>query len=259
MSASTANKDRVGEIINGVVKRVEYGNVIVDLGRAEGVIRKSESIPRENLRVGDRTRAYIYDVRRETKGPQIFLSRAKPEFMARLFAQEVPEVYEGVIEIKAAARDPGSRAKIAVVSHDSSIDPVGACVGMRGARVQVSGELGARRSTSSPVADPATFIVNALQPEVPSCSIPRTRGLRWWWAKRSCWRLSSRQTCAWLRSSPAGRSISSPPKSERRRRNCATRTEFVKAPGHEMFAQLLASGLRRSRKSPSSIRSSLPD
>ncbi|HRK65742.1 MAG TPA: transcription termination factor NusA, partial [Terricaulis sp.] len=129
-------KDRVGEIINGVVKRVEFYNVIVDLGRAEGVIRKSESIPRENLRVGDRTRAYVYDVRRETKGPQIFLSRAKPEFMARLFAQEVPEVYEGVIEIKAAARDPGSRAKIAVLSHDSSIDPVGACVGMRGARVQ---------------------------------------------------------------------------------------------------------------------------
>jgi len=159
-------KDRVGEIINGVVKRVEFYNVIVDLGRAEGVIRKSESIPRENLRVGDRTRAYIYDVRRETKGPQIFLSRAKPEFMARLFAQEVPEVYEGVIEIKAAARDPGSRAKIAVVSHDSSIDPVGACVGMRGARVQaVVGELQGEKIDIIPWSpDPATFIVNALQP-----------------------------------------------------------------------------------------------
>ena len=159
-------KDRIGEIINGVVKRVEFYNVIVDLGRAEGVIRKSESIPRENLRVGDRTRAYVYDVRRETKGPQIFLSRAKPEFMARLFAQEVPEVYEGVIEIKAAARDPGSRAKIAVLSHDSSIDPVGACVGMRGARVQaVVGELQGEKIDIIPWSgDPATFIVNALQP-----------------------------------------------------------------------------------------------
>ncbi|HVZ99853.1 MAG TPA: transcription termination factor NusA [Caulobacterales bacterium] len=159
-------KDRVGEIVNGVVKRVEFYNVIVDLGRAEGVIRRSEAIPRENLRTGDRTRAYIYDVRRETKGPQIFLSRAKPEFMARLFAQEVPEVYEGVIEIKAAARDPGSRAKIAVLSHDSSIDPVGACVGMRGARVQaVVGELQGEKIDIIPwSSDPATFIVNALQP-----------------------------------------------------------------------------------------------
>ena len=159
-------KDRVGEIINGVVKRVEFYNVIVDLGRAEGVIRRSEAIPRENLRTGDRTRAYVYDVRREAKGPQIFLSRAKPEFMARLFAQEVPEVYEGVIEIKAAARDPGSRAKIAVLSHDSSIDPVGACVGMRGARVQaVVGELQGEKIDIIPwSSDPATFIVNALQP-----------------------------------------------------------------------------------------------
>ena len=158
--------DRVGEIVNGVVKRVEFYNVIVDLGRAEGVIRRSEAIPRENLRTGDRTRAYIYDVRRETKGPQIFLSRAKPEFMARLFAQEVPEVYEGVIEIKAAARDPGSRAKIAVLSHDSSIDPVGACVGMRGARVQaVVGEMQGEKIDIIPwSSDPATFIVNALQP-----------------------------------------------------------------------------------------------
>ena len=159
-------KDRVGEIVNGVVKRVEYGNIIIDLGRAEGIIRRNESIPRENLHQGDRTRAYIYDVRREAKGPQIFLSRAKPEFMARLFAQEVPEVYEGVIEIKAAARDPGSRAKIAVLSHDSSIDPVGACVGMRGARVQaVVGELQGEKIDIIPWSmDPATFIVNALQP-----------------------------------------------------------------------------------------------
>jgi transcription termination/antitermination protein NusA len=159
-------KDRVGEIVNGVVKRVEYGNIIVDLGRAEGIIRRNEAIPRENLHQGDRTRAYIFDVRREAKGPQIFLSRAKPEFMARLFAQEVPEVYEGVIEIKAAARDPGSRAKIAVLSHDNSIDPVGACVGMRGARVQaVVGELQGEKIDIIPwSSDPATFIVNALQP-----------------------------------------------------------------------------------------------
>ena len=159
-------KDKVGEIVNGTVKRVEYGNIIIDLGRAEGIIRRNEAIPRENLHQGDRTRAYIFDVRRETKGPQIFLSRAKPEFMARLFAQEVPEVYEGVIEIKAAARDPGSRAKIAVLSHDNSIDPVGACVGMRGARVQaVVGELQGEKIDIIPWSgDPATFIVNALQP-----------------------------------------------------------------------------------------------
>ena len=125
-------KDRIGEIVNGTVKRVEYGNVIVDLGRAEGIIRRDEMIPRENVRYGDRVRAYIYDVRREQRGPQIFLSRARPEFMSKLFAQEVPEIYDGVVEIKSVARDPGSRAKIAVISKDSSIDPVGACVGMRG-------------------------------------------------------------------------------------------------------------------------------
>lgn len=159
-------KDRVGEIINGVVKRVEYGNIVVDLGKAEGVVRRNEAIPRENLQQGDRVRSFIYDVRREPKGPQIFLSRAKPEFMMRLFAQEVPEVYEGVIEIKAAARDPGSRAKIAVMSHESNIDPVGACVGMRGARVQaVVGELQGEKIDIIPWSpDPATFIVNALQP-----------------------------------------------------------------------------------------------
>jgi len=159
-------KTRVGDIINGVVKRVEYGNIVVDLGRAEGVIRRNEAIPRENLQQGDRVRAYVHDVRREPKGPQIFLSRAKPEFMIKLFAQEVPEVYEGIIEIKAAARDPGSRAKIAVMSHESNIDPVGACVGMRGARVQaVVGELQGEKIDIIPWQnDPAAFIVNALQP-----------------------------------------------------------------------------------------------
>ncbi|HMK90960.1 MAG TPA: transcription termination factor NusA, partial [Methylocystis sp.] len=122
-------KDRIGEIVNGIVKRVEYGNVIVDLGgRGEGVIRRDEMIPREMFRPGDRCRAYVYDVRREQRGPQIFLSRTHPHFMAKLFRQEVPEIYDGVIEVKAVARDPGSRAKIAVVSRDSSIDPVGACV-----------------------------------------------------------------------------------------------------------------------------------
>lgn len=129
-------KDRVGEIVNGIVKRTEYGNLMVDLGRAEGLLRRDELIPRESFRNGDRVRAYIYDVREEPRGPQIFLSRTHPNFVARLFAQEVPEIYDGIIEIKAVARDPGSRAKMAVVSHDSSIDPVGACVGMRGSRVQ---------------------------------------------------------------------------------------------------------------------------
>src|SRR6201985_1735443 len=132
-------KDRSGEIVNGVVKRGEYGNVIVDLGRGEGVMRRDQSIPREIFNIGDRIRSYIYDVRRETKGPQIMLSRAHPGFMAKLFAQEVSEVYDGVIEIRAVARDPGSRAKMAVVSNESSIDPVGACVGMRGSRLQAVG------------------------------------------------------------------------------------------------------------------------
>ena len=135
-------KDRIGEIVNGTVKRVEYGNVIVDLGRGEAIIRRDELIPRENFKYGDRVRAYVYDVRREQRGPQIFLSRTHPQFMAKLFTMEVPEIYDGIIEIKSVARDPGSRAKIAVISRDSSIDPVGACVGMRGSRVQaVVGEL----------------------------------------------------------------------------------------------------------------------
>ncbi|MDB5494990.1 MAG: nusA [Phenylobacterium sp.] len=159
-------KDRVGEIVNGVVKRVEYGNVIVDLGRGEGIMRRDQSIPRENFNIGDRARCYIYDVRRETKGPQILLSRAHGGFMAKLFAQEVPEVYDGVIEIRAVARDPGSRAKMAVVSNDSSIDPVGACVGMRGSRVQaVVAELqGEKIDIIQWSPDDPTFIVNALAP-----------------------------------------------------------------------------------------------
>ncbi|GIX16429.1 MAG: transcription termination/antitermination protein NusA [Rhodothalassiaceae bacterium] len=159
-------KDRVGEIVTGVVKRVEYGNVIVDLGRAEAIMRRDQQIPREHFHIGDRVRGLIYDVRRETRGPQIFMSRAKPEFMAELFRQEVPEVYEGVVEIKAVARDPGSRAKIAVLSHDPSIDPVGACVGMRGSRVQaVVNELHGEKIDIIPYdPDPASFIISALAP-----------------------------------------------------------------------------------------------
>ncbi|HEY2709061.1 MAG TPA: transcription termination factor NusA [Caulobacteraceae bacterium] len=159
-------KDRAGEIVNGVAKRVEYGNVIVDLGRGEGIMRRDQSIPREAFQVGDRVRSYIYDVRRETKGPQIMLSRAHGGFMAKLFAQEVPEVYDGVIEIRAVARDPGSRAKMAVISNDSSIDPVGACVGMRGSRVQaVVAELqGEKIDIIQWSGDEATFLVNALAP-----------------------------------------------------------------------------------------------
>ncbi|MCH8166562.1 MAG: transcription termination/antitermination protein NusA [Proteobacteria bacterium] len=159
-------KDRVGEIINGVAKRVEYGNVIVDLGRAEAIIRRDQLIPRETYRVGDRVRGYIRDVRAEARGPQIFMSRTAPEFMAKLFAMEVPEIYDGIIEVKAVARDPGSRAKIGVISYDSSIDPVGACVGMRGSRVQaVVNELQGEKIDIIPWNDDAaTFIVNALQP-----------------------------------------------------------------------------------------------
>ncbi|CUW37358.1 transcription termination/antitermination L factor [Magnetospirillum sp. XM-1] len=159
-------KDRVGEISNGLVKRVEFGNVIVDLGRAEALLRRDELIPRETFRTGDRVRAYIYDVRQEPRGPQIFLSRTHPIFMAKLFAQEVPEIYDGIIEIKAVARDPGSRAKIAVLSHDSSIDPVGACVGMRGSRVQaVVAELqGEKIDIIQWSPDVATFVVNGLAP-----------------------------------------------------------------------------------------------
>jgi N utilization substance protein A len=159
-------KDRIGDIVNGIVKRVEYGNVVVDLGRGEAIVRRDEMLPREVFRNGDRIRAYIYDVRREPRGPQIFLSRTHPQFMAKLFAQEVPEIYDGIVEVKAVARDPGSRAKIAVVSRDSSVDPVGACVGMRGSRVQaVVNELQGEKIDIIPWSENIpTFVVNALAP-----------------------------------------------------------------------------------------------
>ena len=159
-------KDRVGEIVVGTIKRSESYSITVDLGRAEGVIRREEMIPRENLRQGDRIRAYILDVREEVRGPQIFLSRASNDFMAKLFTQEVPEIYDGIIEIKAVAREPGSRAKISVLSRDTSIDPVGACVGLRGSRVQaVVGELQGEKIEIIPfVEDPVGFVVNALAP-----------------------------------------------------------------------------------------------
>ena len=159
-------KDRAGEIITGVIKSVEFGHVIVNLGRAEGVIRRDQQIPREAARVGERVRALIMKVERNNRGPQIFLTRAHPDFMRKLFAQEVPEIYDGIIEIKAAARDPGSRAKIGVISHDSSIDPVGACVGMKGSRVQaVVQELQGEKIDIIPWSeDLATFVVNGLQP-----------------------------------------------------------------------------------------------
>ena len=159
-------KNRVGEIINGIVKRVEFGNVTLDLGRAEAILRRDELLPRESFRNGDRVRAYIYEVREELRGPQIFVSRTHPEFMKGMFKQEVPEIYDGIIEIKAVARDPGSRAKIGVISYDGSIDPVGACVGMRGSRVQaVVGELQGEKIDIIPWSDDtATFVVNALAP-----------------------------------------------------------------------------------------------
>ncbi len=159
-------KDRAGEIVVGTIKSVEFGHVIVNLGRAEGVIRRDQQIPREAARVGERIRAYVMKVERQNRGPQIFLSRAHPEFMKKLFAQEVPEIYDGIIEIKAAARDPGSRAKIGVISNDYSIDPVGACVGMKGSRVQaVVQELQGEKIDIIPWSeDAATFVVNALQP-----------------------------------------------------------------------------------------------
>lgn len=159
-------KIRVGEIVHGIVKRLEFGNVIVDIGNAEAIIKKDAIIRGENFRVGERIRAYLEKVSRENKGPQIFLSRTSPQFMAKLFSQEVPEIYDGIIVIKGVAREPGSRAKIAVASNDSSIDPVGSCVGVRGARVQaVIAELqGEKIDIVQWSADPATFLVNALAP-----------------------------------------------------------------------------------------------
>ena len=157
-------KDKIHEIISGTVKQVEYGNIVVEFGRTEAMLRREELIPREVFRQGERIRAYVYDVRREKSGPQIFLSRTRPEFMAKLFAQEVPEIYDGIIEIKAVARDPGSRAKIAVHSNDSNVNPVLSCVGVRGARVQavVSELQGEKIDIIEWSADPATFVVNAL-------------------------------------------------------------------------------------------------
>jgi N utilization substance protein A len=159
-------KSREGEIINGTVKRIEHGNVVVDIGRGEAIVRRTDLIPREVFKPGDRIRAYIYDVRREERGPQVFLSRTHPQFMAKLFTQEVPEIYDGIVTLKAVARDPGSRAKIAVTSRDSAIDPVGACVGIRGSRVQVIvQELQGEKIDIIPWSnDMATFLVNALQP-----------------------------------------------------------------------------------------------
>ncbi|AEH62917.1 transcription termination factor NusA [Zymomonas mobilis] len=159
-------KDRIGEIITGIVKRIEFGHVVVDLGRAEGALRRDQQIPRETFRVGDRVRSLIMNVRRENRGPQILLSRSHPNFMKKLFAQEVPEIYDGIIEIKACSRDPGSRAKIAVVSQDNTIDPVGACVGMKGSRVQaVVQEVQGEKIDIIPWSeDLATFVVNSLQP-----------------------------------------------------------------------------------------------
>ena len=159
-------KDRIGEIVNGTVKRTEYGNLLVEIGSVEALLRRDELIPRENFRNSERVRAYICDVRKEPRGPQIFLSRTHPAFLAKLFAQEVPEIYDGIIEIKAVARDPGSRAKMAVISKDSTIDPVGACVGVRGSRVQaVVQELQGEKIDIIPWSgQAATFVVNALAP-----------------------------------------------------------------------------------------------
>lgn len=160
-------KDRIGEVANGLVKRSEFGNhMIVDMGRAEALLRRDETLPREVFHNGNRVRAYIYDVRKEPRGPQIFLSRTHPQFMAKLFTQEVPEIYDGIIEMRSVARDPGSRAKIAVLSNDAAIDPVGACVGMRGSRVQavVSELQGEKVDIIKWSPDPATFIVNAMAP-----------------------------------------------------------------------------------------------
>ena len=158
--------DKKDSILSGIVKRLEFGNVIVDLGKTEAIIQKNEMIPRENIKAGDRIKAYCYDVRRETRGQQIFLSRAHPKFMEKLFIQEVPEIYEGVIKVISVARDPGSRAKISIYTEDSTIDPVGACVGMRGSRVQaVVNELqGEKIDIVTWSENQATFLANALAP-----------------------------------------------------------------------------------------------
>ena len=207
-------KDRIGEIVNGVVKRVEYGNVIVDLGRGEAIVRRDELIPRETFRPATASAPTSTTCAASSAGPQIFLSRTHPQFMAKLFAQEVPEIYDGIIEVKAVARDPGSRAKIAVISRDSSIDPVGACVGMRGSRVQaVVGELQGEKIDIIPWSpDVATFIVNALQPaEVAKVVLDEEAERSRSWCPTSSSRSRSAgaaRTCASPRSSPAGTSTS---------------------------------------------------
>ena len=202
-------KDKVGEVVTGVVKRVEYGNVIVDLGRAEAIMRRDQVIPREHIRQNERIRGFIYEVRRENRGPQIFMSRTKSDFMAALFAQEVPEIYDGIIEIRSVARDPGSRAKIAVLSNDGSIDPVGACVGMRGSRVQaVVNELQGEKIDIIPWSgDVASFIVNALQPaEVSKVVLDEERSRVEVVVPDD--QLSLARTCGSRASLPAGRSTS---------------------------------------------------
>ena len=208
-------KDRIGDIVNGIVKRVEYGNVVVDLGRGEAIVRRDEMLPREVFRNGDRIRAYIYDVRREQRGPQIFLSRTHPQFMSKLFAQEVPEIYDGIVEVKAVARDPGSRAKIAVVSRDSSVDPVGACVGMRGSRVQaVVNELQGEKIDIIPVVEWTSRLSSSTPwrpPKSPRwCSTRSASASKWWCPISSCrWpSAGAARTCGWRRSSPAGTSTS---------------------------------------------------
>ena len=211
-------KDRIGDIVNGIVKRVEYGNVVVDLGRGEAIIRRDEMLPRETFRNGDRVRAYIYDVRREARGPQIFLSRTHPQFMAKLFAQEVPEIYDGIVEVKAVARDPGlARQDRGDLAQDSSVDPVGACVGMRGSRVQaVVNELQGEKIDIIPwSADIATFVVNALAPaEVAKVVLDEEQRahLRWWCPTSSSRSRSAgaARTCGSPPSSPAGTSTFSP-------------------------------------------------
>ena len=207
-------KDRIGEIVHGSVKRVEYGNVIVDLGRGEAIVRRDETLPRETFRPGDRIRAYVYDVRREQRGPQIFLSRTHPEFMSKLFGQEVPEIYDGVVEVVSVARDPGSRAKIAVRSKDGSIDPVGACVGMRGSRVQaVVNELQGEKIDIIPWS-PMSRISSSMRwrrPKSPRwCSMRKPSASKWWCPTSSCrWpSAGAARMSGSPRNSPAGTSTS---------------------------------------------------
>lgn len=207
-------KDRQGEVITGVIKSVEFGHVIVNLGRAEGVIRRDQQIPREAARTGERVRALITKVERNNRGPQIFLSRAHPDFMKKLFAQEVPEIYDNIIEIKAAARDPGSRAKIGVISRDSSIDPVGACVGMKGSRVQaVVQELQGEKIDIIPgrkTPRPSWSTRSSLLPSAALCSTKMMAASKWWYPTISCrWpSVAAVRTFAWRASSLVTRSTS---------------------------------------------------